>query len=276
MKKRYGKAGDWAVVTGASEGIGHAMSLDLARRGFNVCVIARTQSKLDAVVEELKAIGVEGKSISFDFSTATPGDYTKLFQQLDAIQIAVLVNNVGVNYDYTNYFDEVDLETDLKILKVNTEATVRMTKYVVPKMKEKRAGAILMLSSISAIMSTPMLSTYAGTKAFNLSFGEGLHYELKQFGIDVLSVTPSVVVSRMTQGKSTRKPRETFFMVNADRMAHQTLNKLGQVSTAGHRNHCLFVALLSLVPDSIRANNILNFSKAIKAKVERRSSKPNN
>ncbi|EPY26693.1 beta-keto reductase, partial [Strigomonas culicis] len=197
MKKRYGKAGNWAVVTGASEGIGLAMTMDLARRGFNVCVIARTASKLDAVVEDVKKAGVEGLAIPFDFSTATSADYDKLFKELDKIDVAVLVNNVGVNYDYTNYFDEVDLETDLRLLKVNTEATVRMTKYVVPKMKAKRAGAILCLGSFSAVTPTALLATYAGTKAFNLAFGAGLHYELKQFGIDVLAVSPNMVVSKM-------------------------------------------------------------------------------
>ncbi|EPY32682.1 beta-keto reductase [Strigomonas culicis] len=270
MKKRYGKAGNWAVVTGASEGIGLAMTMDLARRGFNVCVIARTASKLDAVVEDVKKAGVEGLAIPFDFSTATSADYDKLFKELDKIDVAVLVNNVGVNYDYTNYFDEVDISMDLFLLKVNTEAMVRMTKYVVPKMKAKRAGAIVVLSSVSAVTPTPMLATYAGTKAFNLSFGAGLHYELKEFGIDVLNVTPNLVVSKMTQGKSSRAPKESFLMVNADRMAHQTLDKLGAVTqTSGHSNHAVIETLLLWVPESMRTNKILRFSKAIKARAER-------
>ncbi|EPY32335.1 hypothetical protein AGDE_06603 [Angomonas deanei] len=146
-----------------------------------------------------------------------------------------------------------------------------MTKYVVPKMKEKRAGAILMLGSFSARTPTAMLATYAGTKAFNLSFGEGLHYELKQFGIDVLAVSPNMVVSRMTQGKSTRKPRESFLMVNAERMAHQTLDKLGSVpSTAGHRNHVVIECLTSLIPVDFRSNKILQMHKSVKRRAEKK------
>ncbi|KPA81974.1 putative mitochondrial short-chain dehydrogenase [Leptomonas pyrrhocoris] len=271
MKKRYGKAGDWAVVTGASEGIGHAMAIDLGRRGFNVCVIARTQSKLDSVIEELKQIGVEGKAIPFDFASATPQNYDKLFAELDKIQIAVLINNVGVNYSYTNYFDEVDLETDLRILKVNCEATVRMTKYIVPKMKAKRSGAIVVMGSVSAVVPAPFLCTYAGTKAFNVAFGSSLHYELKEFGIDVLAVSPNMVVSKMTQGVSTRKPRETFLMVNAAKMAHQTLNKLGSVpKTPGHVNHAFLEAVMTSLPVNLVSNKVLALHKSIKRKAERK------
>lgn len=271
MKKRYGNAGDWAVVTGASEGIGYAMALDLGRRGFNVCVIARTLSKLENVVEELKQLGVQGKAISFDFASATPKQYDDMFAELDKIEIAVLVNNVGVNYTYTNYFDEVDLETDLRLLKVNCESSVRMTKYVVPKMKAKRCGAIVMLGSVSAVTPAPLLCTYAGTKAFNLSFGSGLYYELKQFGIDVLAVSPNMVVSKMTQGLSSRKPRETFLMVNADRMAHQTLDKLGSVpQTPGHCNHAVLEAIVRALPTGYVSNKILETHKSIKRKAERK------
>ncbi|CCW65056.1 unnamed protein product [Phytomonas sp. EM1] len=271
MKRKYGKAGGWAVVTGASEGIGHAMALDLGRRGFNVCVIARTKSKLDAVVEELRALGVEGCAISFDFAEATPSNWTDLFARLDSLEISVLVNNVGVNYDYANYFDEVTLETDLRLLKVNCESTLRMSKYVVPKMKAKRSGAIVCLSSFSATTPTPLLATYAGTKSFNGSFGSALLYELKQYGIDVLTVTPNLVVSRMTQGVSTRKPRESFLMVNADQMAHQTLDKLGSVhQTAGHRNHAIIEALLSQLPVDYVSNKILKLQISTKRRAEKR------
>lgn len=271
MKKRYSKAGEWAVVTGASEGIGHAMAIDLGRRGFNVCVIARTQSKLDSVVEELKQIGVEGKSISFDFAAATPKNYEELFAELDKIQIAVLVNNVGVNYSYTNYFDEVDLETDLRLLKVNCESSIRMTKYVVPKMKSKHCGAIVMLGSVSAVTPAPLLCTYAGTKAFNLSFGSGLYYELKEFGIDVLAVSPNMVVSKMTQGVSSRKPRESFLMVNAAQMAHQTLDKLGSTpQTPGHSNHAILEAVMRALPVDYVSNKLVALHKGIKRKAERK------
>lgn len=273
LRKKYANAGDWAVVTGASEGIGYAMSMELAGRGFNVCVIARRQSKLDAVVREIEQFGVKGLAISFDFSTATFRDYRSLFRSLDELQIAVLVNNVGVNYEYTNYFDEVDVDLDANLIRVNTESSVRMTKYVVGHMKEARAGAIVLLGSFSAVTPTPLLATYAGTKAFNVSFGASLHYELKEFGIDVLAVTPNLVVSKMTQGRSSRPPRESFLVVNARSMARQTLNQLGKVAvTSGHFNHAVIEALVKLVPTGIFASKVLKMHKSVKRRAERKQS----
>ncbi|EAN95427.1 hypothetical protein C3747_248g26 [Trypanosoma cruzi] len=270
LKRKYARAGDWAIVTGATEGIGYAMAMELARRGFNVCVVARTRSKLDAVVAEIEKKGVQGKAVVFDFSTADAQAYKRLFAELELLEVAILVNNVGVNYPYANYFDEADVEEDMKMLKVNCEATLRMTRFIVPRLKAKRSGGIVFLSSISATVPSPLLSAYAGTKSLSLSFGEGLAYELQQFGVDVLTVTPSLVVSRMTQGVSSRKPKETLFMVNAAAMAHQTLNKLGIVTrTAGHINHALLNSCLRILPESLVANKILTMHQAIKRRAER-------
>lgn len=274
LRRRYGKAGDWAVVTGASEGIGHAMALDLGRRGFNVCVIARTESKLNDLCRELESMGVEGRAIPFDYANASEEAWKGLFEQLHSMQIAILINNVGVNYAYPHYFDEVDVNEDLRILRVNCEATVRMTKYVLPSMRAKRAGAIVNMSSVSALSPAPFLSVYAGTKAFNSSFSESMAMELREYGIDVLSVTPNVVVSRMTQGTSSRKPRESFYMVNADAMAHQTLDKLGStLTTSGHRNHSLINGLFGLLPLPIRCSVVLREMKFIKRRAERHVNK---
>ncbi|EKF26828.1 hypothetical protein MOQ_009464 [Trypanosoma cruzi marinkellei] len=272
LKRKYARAGDWAIVTGATEGIGYAMAMELARRGFNVCAIARTRSKLDTVVAEIEKKGVQGKAVVFDFSTADAQAYKGLFAELELLEVAILVNNVGVNYAYANYFDEADGEEDMKMLKVNCEATLRMTRFIVPRLKAKRAGGIVFLSSISATVPSPMLSAYAGTKSLSLAFGEALAYELQPYGVDVLTVTPSLVVSKMTQGVSSRKPKETFMMVNAAAMAHQTLNKLGIVKrTAGHINHALLSSCIRILPESLVSNKILTLHQAIKRRAERSS-----
>nr|CCC90416.1 unnamed protein product [Trypanosoma congolense IL3000] len=272
LKRRYAKAGDWAVVTGGTEGIGRAMALNLASRGFNVCVVSRTQSKLDEVVSEIERHGVKGESIAFDFAAAGEEEYRVLFSKLDTLAVGLLVNNVGVNYTFANYFDDADLVDDMRIIKVNCEATTRMTKFFVPRMKARRAGGIILLGSFSAVTPTPLLATYAGTKAFNVSFGDALYYELKKFGVDVLVVTPNLVVSRMTQGTSTRAPKETFLTVGAASMAQQTLNQLGVVNrTAGHRNHIIIEAIARLLPESLRGEKMLAMHEDIKKRAERKA-----
>lgn len=270
MKKKYGAAGDWAVVTGASEGIGHAMAMDLCQRGFNVCVIARTMSKLEKVVQEIEATGSKGLALSFDFSTANEQDWEQLLKKLQSIRIAVLVNNVGINYDYTNYFTEVDVSLDLSICKVNTESVIRLTKHVLPNMINSHAGAIVCLGSVTAVVPSPLLATYAGTKAFNTAFGKALFYELKSFGVDALAVTPNMVVSKMTQGRSSRPPKESFLVVNAAEMAHQTLNKLGTVPvTSGHANHSWLEAITTWLPQSFVGKKVLNLNLSVKKRAER-------
>lgn len=271
LKRKYAKAGDWAVVTGASEGIGQAMAVELSKRGFNVCVIARSKDKLAATEETMQKNGVQTRSISFDFSTATASDYKALFSQLDTLAVAILVNNVGINYTYANYFDEVDIEEDLRILKVNCESQLQMTKYVVRRLKAKRCGGIVNLSSFTSSTPSPLLSTYAATKSFNLGFSQSLAYEVEQAGIDVLAVTPNLVISRMTTGVSTKAPKPSFLKVAAGPMARQTLNQLGSSKvTAGHRNHAIIEGVLSFLPTSLVANNILKMHKDVKRRAEKK------
>lgn len=273
VRRRYAKAGDWAIVTGATEGIGYAMAMDLARRGLNVCAIARTEARLAEVVAEIERSGVKGMAVAFDFAAAGDKEYRELFARLDALSVALLVNNVGVNYAYPNYLDEADLQDDLRILKVNCEPTLRMTRFVLPRMKAKRAGGIVMLSSFSALTPVPLLCTYAGTKAFNLSFGESLAYEVRPFGIDVLVVTPNLVVSKMTQGKSSCEPRESFMMVGARQMARQTLQQIGAVvTTSGHVNHQIIRGVVSLLPVSLVAEKICAFHRGMKRRAESKRS----
>lgn len=270
MKKKYDGAGDWAVVTGASEGIGYAMAMDLCRRGFNVCVIARTMSKLEEVVKEIEASGSKGLAISFDFSTAGEQDWEELLKKLASMRIAVLVNNVGINYKHTNFFNEIDVSEDLRICRVNTESVIRLTKHVLPNMIESKAGALVFLGSVTAVIPSPLLATYAGTKAFSTAFGQSLFYELKNFGVDALAVTPNIVVSKMTQGRSRRPPKESFLIVNAAEMAHQTLNKLGAVPvTSGHVNHSWVEALTTLLPLNFIGEKVYKLNLSIKRRAER-------
>lgn len=244
IKSRYAKAGSWAVVTGASDGIGRSMAIDLAKRGMNVCILARTKSKLDEVAEEITKRNVQARVIVFDFGTAGAEEYKGLFKELDSLQIGVLVNNVGVNYEFPKPFDTTPIEEDLRIVKINIESQLMMTKYVLPKMKTSRCGGIVNLSSISSLTSTPFLCTYAASKAFNRHFSNSLALELSRSNIDVLSVTPHFVISQMSKRK-----RATFDVVPPSVMARQTLNQLGStVQTSGHRHHTIIETILVSLP----------------------------
>lgn len=259
---KYKKGGSWAVVTGASDGIGKAMSIELGKRGFNVCLISRTKAKLDEVASTISNDKVQTRTIAFDFSKAGDAEYHKLFKELDQIPIGVLVNNVGINYEFPTEIVDSDEALDLSILKVNCESQVRMTKYVAGRMKEKRSGAIMNLSSISCMTPTPMLATYGATKAFNKSFSEALAVELKPYGIDVTAVTPAFVCSNMSGRK-----RPTFDCPSARAMVSNTLNQLGGVAhTYGHRHHGIIGAVLTSLPAGPRDSYVLNTNKVVRKK----------
>jgi 17beta-estradiol 17-dehydrogenase / very-long-chain 3-oxoacyl-CoA reductase len=252
LKARYAKAGSWAVVTGASDGIGRALALELAVIGFNVCVIARTKSKLEDVVRDIAATNpaVQARSVSFDFGTSSDEAYNELLAQLDQLDIAVLVNNVGISHQNAELFEEPAIAEDLKLLTVNCEPMIRLCKYIIPKLKAKKCGAIVNLSSMSAVVTAvPFLATYAGTKAFNQTFSMSLAYELQPFNVDVLTVSPGMVSTGMTQGSAARRPRVNFGMVDSAVMARDTLSQLGRVlATAGHHNHDLQTSIASSLP----------------------------
>lgn len=248
LKKRYQKAGDWAVVTGASDGIGRAMAIDLAKRGFKVCIIARTRSKLEEVEKQIKERGSEAKIVEFDFATASDKEYNTLFQTLDAISgLAILVNNVGVNYEHPMFFETVDVAEDCRLIKVNCEAQVRMSKWALKRMKSQRCGGIVSLSSMFGGLPSPLLSTYGGTKAFNHWFSMSLGTEASKFGVDSLTVAPGMVCSSMSKRKYA-----TFDCPAAAAMAKQSLNKLSLTSyTEGHRHHEIMNGIASLFPTSL-------------------------
>ena len=262
LKARYKKAGSWAVVTGASDGIGRAMAIEFAKRGFNVCILARTMKKvaddgsvkgLVEVQDKIKTIKptAEVKAIAFDFSTAGDKEYADLFKQLDQLDLAVMVNNVGVNYEHPMEYGTVDISEDLRVLKVNCEAQMRMSKYAALKLKEKKAGAIVSLSSMFGSYGAPLLAPYGGSKAFNSGFSDSLAHELKPFGIDVMCVAPGMVCSNMS-----KKKRASFDCPSAAQMAYQTINKLGQTTwTNGHRHHEIMGGVAGLLPKSFVAGH---------------------
>jgi len=269
LKEKYAKSGSWAVITGASEGIGRGFALDLARRGFNVVLLARTKAKLDDVASECGKYNVGAKVIPFDFAVASENDYDKLFAELDDLAISILVNNVGVILDATDTYDTGSIDCELRLLKVNCESQLRMTKYVLPKMKAKRCGAVISLSSAAALLRPPFLSTYAATKAFNLGFSESLALEMAEYGIDVLAVTPSYVTSAMTNHK-----RESFDTVPSLPMAKQSLDQLGLMSkTAGHWRHRFMIAVLTHLPTSLLNYLMLSNMKVARSKLAAKKQK---
>lgn len=258
LKAKYGKAGEWAVVTGASAGIGEAYAIELAKRGFNVVVIARRRAVLDTLCNDIKnKYKVQTKAVEFDFSTTSDAEYAKLFKELSGLQIAILVNNVGLSYPNYQPFGELESEKEIDILNVNCASVLRLTHFVLPRMREAKAGAVITVSSTYGTMPAPYLGAYGGTKAFGKHFSYSMGVENADFGIDFQAVSPMFVFTAMAKAK---KP--TAMMVMPRDVASGSLNRLGHCfETIGSTKQEIIFGVLSCLPEFVSDKMSLNQSK---------------
>ncbi|PIL33937.1 hypothetical protein GSI_03645 [Ganoderma sinense ZZ0214-1] len=205
--KKYGAGkGAWAVVTGASEGIGREYALQLAQKGFNVVVSARNASSLATLVSEIEAKStgdrkVQAKAVTMDFSKLDDAaQWNNLHSELAGLDIGVLVNNAGKSYTYPEDFHASARKDMEDIVTININSVVRLTHMIIPGMVERKRGLIINMGSFSGVsVASPMLSTYAGTKAFLSSFSGSLAEEVRKKGIDVECVNTYFVVSNMSK-----------------------------------------------------------------------------
>jgi len=191
---KYGAGkGSWALITGASDGIGKGYAEELARAGFNLIIVSRTQSKLQDLANKIKEeFKVQVSSVAIDLANTDVN--TALLQINEALQgkqITFLVNNVGLNTEHPVLFHEMtDKDIDDQIF-VNVTFTTKLTKLVIPYLTKNSKSAIIFLSSILATAPTaPYLSVYSATKAYDGVLAKALYCELKPLGVDVFATSP--------------------------------------------------------------------------------------
>jgi 17beta-estradiol 17-dehydrogenase / very-long-chain 3-oxoacyl-CoA reductase len=273
--RKYGaKSGAWAVVTGASDGIGKAYCIELAKRGFNVVLVSRTKSKLDEVAKELEGkYKVQTAVVAVDMSSADPKIYQDIAATVTKVgKIGILVNNVGQSYDYPTKYLNVTKETEESLLQMNINTMHELTRIVLPLMVQNRKGAIINLSSFAGGIPTPLLSVYSAAKAYVSYFSVGLAYEYKKDGIDVQVVTPGFVVSNMSK---IRKPSLLGGVCNPDVIAKGSLNSLGQdVKCNPFFMHALIEWVVHTAPANFMLNKILSTNLATEARALRRKAAP--
>ncbi|KAJ1930457.1 hypothetical protein EC988_010038, partial [Linderina pennispora] len=177
--------GFWAVVTGCTDGLGREAALELARKKFNVVLISRSQDKLDAMAAEIRALGVEAKVLAVDYSKVDDSKWAEIRSLLDSVRVGVLVNNVGISYDFPMYTEDVSEERVNELVELNVRAMIKMTRFVLPQMKERKSGLILNAGSFAALLPSPFLSIYSGTKGFVKYFSQSLASEVEKQGIVV-------------------------------------------------------------------------------------------
>lgn len=181
------KFGQWALITGASSGIGKAFAHELAQRGVNLVLSARRIEELEALKMEIKKTReVDIRCAKADL--AAEGFLDDIRKATRGVDIDILVNNAG--FGTSGYLPEIDAKRETDMVKVNCLAPVVLCHEYLPGMVARKKGALVFLSSIGGNQPSPLCTTYAATKAFDLFLGEGLWSELKGSGVSVLTVKP--------------------------------------------------------------------------------------
>jgi len=192
-------------VTGASDGIGKEYALQLAAKGFNIVLVSRTKSKLDQLGSEIetKYNSIKTKTLAMDFSLNQDSDFAALKDLVSALDVAILVNNVGLSHDIPVPFVQTPEKEMKDIITINCLGTLRVTQLIAPGMAQRKRGLILTMASFGGILPTPLLATYSGSKAFLQQWGTALGSELKPHGVDVQVVQSYLVTSAMSKIKRT-------------------------------------------------------------------------
>lgn len=184
------KYGPWVVITGASDGIGHAIAQRAGEDGFNVVLAARSEAKLHGLAAELaQAHGVETHVVPVDLSQ--PSEVAALLDALDGrdVGLAVLAAGFGTNGPLA----DSPIADELEMIGVNVTAVAQLAQAFAGRMVARKRGGIVLFGSVLGWQGVPGQANYAATKAYVQSLAEGLHGELKPHGVDVLCVAPGPV-----------------------------------------------------------------------------------
>lgn len=193
-----------ALVTGASSGIGEQFARQLGAKGYDVVLVARSKDKLDTIAGEIaEANGVNTEVIEADLSTKK--GVSAVADRIKQGDVSVLVNNAG--FGTQGEFTSLPLNRETDELELNIVALTQLSHAAAGPMAEKKHGTIINLGSVGSFQPVPHMATYAGTKAYVLSFSEALHEELKPHGVTVTCLCPGVVYTgfQETAGMSREK-----------------------------------------------------------------------
>lgn len=181
--------GKWALITGASAGIGTAIARELAAGGTNLVLTARRRDRLAGLATELSdKHNIRTLVCVADLAQPLGPQQIFSFTEEKNIAIDLLVNNAG--FGAYGEFHKVELDRLVEMTQVNVSAVVHLTHLFLPGMIARRSGDILILASAAAFQPVPYITTYAATKAFDLYFAEGLAEEVRQYGVRVCALCP--------------------------------------------------------------------------------------
>lgn len=188
----------YALVTGASQGLGRAIALQLAERGYGIIAVARTRSKLDEVIQKCGSMN-GGRTLVIESDLTAEHAATKLVDQVmtSALKLDILVNNAGEAI--WGRFAEKPLEDHLRMMRLNINVPIELTHLLLPLLRRSESAYILNIGSMAAYNAMATLGTYSGSKSFILRWSRSLRMELEGSGIKVCCACPGSVITGFTE-----------------------------------------------------------------------------
>lgn len=241
FKQRYG---DWALVTGATSGIGAELADQIAAKGLNIVLVARKESDLKEHAAQItRKHGVETAIIPADL--ATDEGIAKV--KATKIEIGLLVPAAGI--EANGAFEKTSNELEQKVLQLNVIATFELVHHFSRGMINRGRGGILLVASLSGQMPNPYFANYAGSKAYVMSLGTSLYGEFRPKGVDVTVLSPGLTSTPMVADNGMDWAKTPMVAMDPTKVAALALAGLGRrpVTVPGMRNR-LMVAMMKFSP----------------------------
>jgi 17beta-estradiol 17-dehydrogenase / very-long-chain 3-oxoacyl-CoA reductase len=267
LAERYGR-GTWALITGASDGLGKAFARELARYGFNLLLVSRTEEKLSRLQAELEAFGVQARTVCADLSDSSEATYSRIATVAREVDLSIVINCVGVTVH--RLYADIPAATVRHLLSLNVTTTALVTHSALPLLLRHatatgRRCALLNVGSIVGRFYWPGTQLYGACKAFIDHLTVPLAFEYRE-QLDVLSFQPTVMATAMATGTE-----PAAITITPQAAAHAALSHLGRCTTShGHWRHAMLAALFSVLPSGRRNRiflaNALEMGEAERAK----------
>lgn len=217
------KYGKYALITGASSGIGREFALALAKEGFNLLLIARREQELTLLAREITNIS-KISVITRVLDLTAEGSIEELEVFTKDLDVGLVVLNAGMQTHGS--FIKTSLQEQTKMMDLNVMVPMKMAHIFANRLVKKGSGAIIFLSSTFAYQAVPYFSNYAASKSYILNFAEALHVELQSKGVDVLALSPGLTNTEMPGKIAMDFSKMPISIMETDEVVHTALEAL--------------------------------------------------